>query len=196
MAHTHSIAARLTALAAALLIGGCTAPEPKLVEGVGRGQAASTASALPARNQAPCAPKEAIVFSCELEGNGDQIALCSGGDANPEVLYFARTGGRSPPIVYPTDRRGAGRFMATRVFSTGATGVRTYSFGEPDSRQLIYSISGTGIERQGFFTAPPNWTRAEREDLCRKGTVRDPDWELAERWTRDPMIEKHGLPRP
>lgn len=139
-----------------------------------------------------CAKSEVVVFACVLQGSKDHVALCAGQGAASQVLYFVRSG--SAPQIYPSDRRGAGQFMTTHVFSTGATGIRTHSFEQPDRRHVFYSVSGTGIEEQGLFTLPPRGSKPQREEKCVLGTQQDPGWELAESWKPDALIETHGLP--
>lgn len=144
--------------------------------------------------QTACIASDAVIFACRLEGSGDRIALCSN-RSTPNTSYYVRENSSGARRIIREDIDSGRRFMSTRVFSSGATGIRTYSFESPQQREVLYAISGTGIDEQGTFVYPTGSSAAARE-RCHTETFLDPDWQMAESWEQDPVILANGLPQP
>lgn len=176
--------------ATALAGGGSALEIPDAVEGALRHIAHAQGVASVA-----CEAGERVVFSCELQENGQVMSLCLAEAGAARFLLSDRAG--APVFEYPNARGSSTDFRRTHLTFAGDTGGFAYSFVHDETKHIIYSVSGRGFEDHGLLRIETD-AKVARVQHCRPGTLVDGDDEgvvsATLRWPEDEMLGRTGLP--
>jgi len=89
-------------------------------------------------------------------------------------------------------------FAGSHLVYGGAAGGTAYSFINGGYKYILYSISGTGVDRAGLLVQRVGSMRATTDMRCKQGQKEESsNHEITDaiiKWKPDADIELHGLP--
>jgi hypothetical protein len=148
-----------------------------------------------------CTSTEKVVFSCSLAGRNKVVSMCAAGDVAHGAGRFYYAYGRpgAPELVYPaTGQNVADPFTRSHLGFGGATGGYAYAFVNNQFKYIVYSISGTGINKGGVMVQRNGSSTVAADMKCQQTTIVESDddgvLDSTLKWKNDPAISAHGLP--
>jgi hypothetical protein len=148
-----------------------------------------------------CASNEKVVFSCSLAGRNKVVSMCAAGDVAHGAgrFYYAYGHPGAPELVYPAPGQNvADPFTRSHLGFAGATGGYAYSFVNNQFKYVVYSISGTGVNKGGVIVQRNGAAAVVADMKCQQTTITESDddsvLDSTLKWKNDPSISAHGLP--
>jgi hypothetical protein len=151
-----------------------------------------------------CRPDDVVLFSCPTKNKQKDISMCASKGPTQDGRRYYYAYGRSadvPEMTYPSPHDAtAPAQLFTRTFLTyaGGTGGYAYSFSRQGYKYIVYSISGTDINKAGVEVQKLDNGKIVADIKCQPGKVVDAADENLIRetlkWPVDTDIDGHGVP--
>lgn len=141
-----------------------------------------------------CGATDKVVFSCPLAGGKKTVSVCAGADG---AIHYAFGQPGKIELTHPADTQDA-PLSRTHLSFGGASGGAAYAFDKGGYQYIVYSISGTGMERGGVVVRRDGQVKAARDMQCQAGKITNTSDEHVIDETlklkSDSEIQSHGLP--
>ncbi|HEY9130143.1 MAG TPA: hypothetical protein VIM98_00185 [Dyella sp.] len=141
-----------------------------------------------------CGATDKVVFSCPLAGGKKTVSLCAGTDG--AIRYAFGQPGKIE-LTHPSEAQDA-PLSRTHLSFGGASGGAAYAFDKGGYQYIVYSISGTGMDRGGVVVRRDGEVKAARDMQCQAGKITNTsDEQVIDQTLKlksDPEIQSHGLP--
>lgn len=149
-----------------------------------------------------CRADDKIVFSCPLAKSTRIVSICAanaGSKGEPQFYYaFGRPGAIELrfPAAGTADNTA---FTRTHLGFAGNTGGYAYAFTDGGYKYIVYSVSGSGVMREGgVIVQPADGAGAATKLACRSSaiteTADDAVIDATLRLKKDADLQTHGLP--